>query len=145
MPQTAHFASARAELVVVERSADPIYIEGRQVGVKPGKYHRFSEHRCKVEGQGSIDFMRDRLKAPDGPEMWEIEASDVPPVIALLAEMATADTDRVRGILAAESDGPARAEVIDVARAILERSGVSERKPGAQLRTERARHETVTG
>lgn len=141
MPLTATFASLRAEQIVVERRAVPIFSEGRQIGVEPGKYHRFTEHRCKVEGQRAIDFMRDRMK--DGLEIWEIDASDVPPVNALLAELATADIERVREILAAESDGPARAEVIDVAKAVLERAGVAERKPGGQ-KPERTRHETVT-
>ena len=142
MPATAHFASARAELVVIEQSSNPIYEGGREVGTKPGRYHRFVNHRCKIEGQKAIDFMRDRMKAPDGPEIWELDATDVPPVNALLAEMATADVARVREILRAESDGPSRSEVIDVAKKVLDRAGASERPSGGQT-TGRARHEAA--
>lgn len=142
MPPTAHFASARASLLVVESPANPIFSNGRQIGVEPGKYHQFMEHRCKVIGQKSIDWLRDRMKAPDGPGLWEIDADDVPAVNALLAELATAPTERVREILHAEEDGPAREEIIAVARAVLERSGVAEQGPG--IRPKRTRHETVT-
>ena len=132
MPNTAHFASARAELIVVEHPNVPIYEGGREVGHKPGRYHRFIDHRCRVEGQKSIEFMRQRSKAPDGPELWELDATDAPPVEALLAELATADVARVRAILRAESDGPSRSVVIDTAQAVLERAGVAEKAPGGQ-------------
>lgn len=141
MPVTAHFASQRAELVIVERIARPIWSEGHRTGTEPGKYHEFSDHRCRVEGQKSIDFVREQIKG--GLEVWEIDATDVPPVEELLQELALADTDRVREILKAESDGPARAPVVDTAKAILDRAGVSEKKVGGQT-TERTRHETVT-
>lgn len=142
MTATAHFAAARSELIVVEHPAQPNYANGRQIGVTPGKYHYFTEHRATVTGQKSIDFMRERMKAPDGPDLWEIDADDVPAVNALLAELATAPTERVREILHAEEDGPAREEIIAVARAVLERSGVAEQGPG--IRPKRTRHETVT-
>jgi hypothetical protein len=132
MPATAHFASARAELTVIESSSSPIFEGGRQVGTKPGRYHHFSDHRCKIEGQKSIDFMRSRMKAPDGPDIWEIDASDVQPAEALLAELATAHVARVREILQAEIEGPARTVVIATAQAVLEHAGVAERNPGGQ-------------
>lgn len=141
MTATAHFAAARSELIVVEHPAQPNYANGRQIGVTPGKYHYFTEHRATVTGQKSIDFMRERMKAPDGPDLWEIDADDVPAVNSLLAELATAPTDRVREILAAEQSGPARTEILEVARRVLERSGVSEQKPGGM--PARSRHETV--
>jgi hypothetical protein len=143
MPSTAHFASARSDLIVVESSSVPLYEGGRQIGTRPGRYHRFVEHRCKVEGQKSIDFMRERIKAPDGPGIWELDATDVPPAEALLAELATADIQRVRAILKAETDGPARTLVIDTAQTVLKRAGAAERSPGGQA-PGRARHETVT-
>ena len=135
MPPTAHFASARAELTVVERASTPVYEGGKVIGTNPGRYHQFTAHRCKVEGQKSIDFLRARMKAPDGPDLWEIDASNVEPVNALLAELATADIDRVREILREESDGPSRSEVIDVAKAVLLRAGVSEKPVGGQRKT----------
>ena len=135
MPATAHFASARSELIVVERSSTPVFEAGRQVGVQPGRYHKFESHRCKVEGQKSIDFMRARMKAQDGPGIWEIDASDVETVEALLAEMATADVDRVREILAEEIDGPARPVIVATAQAVLTRAGVAEKAPGGQRKT----------
>jgi hypothetical protein len=140
MPSTAHFASARSDLIVVESSSVPQYEGGRLIGTKPGRLHRFAEHRCKVEGQKSIDFMRERIKAPDGPGIWELDASDVPPAEALLAELATADIGRVREILKAEGDGPARSVVIDTAQAVLKRADAAERPPGGQA-PGRARHE----
>jgi hypothetical protein len=143
MTVTAHFASARAELIVVERPAQPMYgSNGRLINTEAGKYHRFHEHRCRIEGQKSIDYVRDRMKAPDSPGLWEIDADDVPDVVSLLSELAVAPTDRVREILQAEEDGPSRDEVVAVAHAILERAGVSPRKPGGQP-TVRTRHETV--
>jgi hypothetical protein len=142
MPATAHFASARSELTVVESPAAPLFEGGRQIGTKPGRYHHFTQHRCKVEGQRAIDFIRARMKAPDGPDIWEIDASDVPPSEALLAELATADVARVRDILKAEEDGPARNVVITTAQAVLELAGVAQRPPGGQQL--KARHENVT-
>jgi hypothetical protein len=129
-PPTAHFASLRAELVVVEAPAEPIYIGGRQVGVKPGRYHRFHGHRCEVSGQKAIDFLRARINAPDALEAWELDASDVPEVTALLAELAVADIDRVRDILAAERQTSGRHVVLETCERILQRAGVSERKIG---------------
>lgn len=139
----AHFASLRGDLIVVETPAVPIWDGGRQVGTKQGKHHVFRDHHCTVEGQKSIDFMRDRMKAADGPEMWEMDgATDVPTAISLLAELALAPIDRVREILAAEEEGPARPEVIGTARAVLERAGVADRGPGAQKT--KPRHEVVS-
>lgn len=135
MPPTAHFASARAELTVVERASVPVYEGGKVIGTNPGRYHRFAAHRCKVEGQKSIDFMRTRMRAADGPELWEIDASDVEPVETLLAELATADIDRIREILREESDGPARSPVINLAKTLLQRAGVSEKPVGGQRKT----------
>jgi hypothetical protein len=129
-PPTAHFASLRAELVVVEASAEPIYVGGRQVGTKPGRYHRFHDHRCVVSGQKSIDFMRQRINAPDACEAWELDADDVPEVTALLAELATADTDRVRDILAGERGTANRRIVLETCERILQSAGVGERKVG---------------
>lgn len=137
MTATAHFASLQAELIVVERTANPKFSNGRQIGEEPGLYHRFKDHRCTVKGQGSIDYMRTRLKAADAPDMWELDASDVPEVTDLLAEMATADTDRVREILRDEESTANRMIVVQTARAVLQRSGVSELKPG-QKATARA-------
>ena len=74
MPATAYFTSRRSELIVIEKAAIPIYEGGQHVGVKPGKYHYFQDHRCKVEGQQSLDFMRERAAAVSGPEMWEVTA-----------------------------------------------------------------------
>lgn len=136
-PPTAHFASLRAELVVVETPAEPIYIGGRQTGVKPGKYHRFHDHRCMVSGQKSIDWMRQRMNAPDSLEAWELNADDVPEVTALLAELATADIDRVRDIVKAERETSNRHVVLDTCERILQRAGVSERRVGQK--------ETVVG
>jgi hypothetical protein len=141
MPTTAHFAAARAELIVIEQTAVILFDGGRQIGTKPGRYHRFVNHRCKVEGQKAIDFMRERMRAPDGPEIWELDATDVPPAEALLAELATADVSRVREILKAESDGPARSVVVATAQAVLERAGVAEKPRGGQAT--RTRHEPV--
>lgn len=139
----AHFASLRAELIVVEAPSVPIWDGGRQTGTKPGKLHVFRDHHCTVEGQKSIDYMRVRMKAPDGPEVWEMDgASDVPTTISLLSEMALAPLERVREILANEDAGPARPEVIATARAILDRSGLSEQGPGAQRA--KPRHEVVS-
>lgn len=139
---SATFASHRSDLIVVERPAAPVYEGGRIAATQPGKYHTFTEHRCRVEGQGSIDFMRNRLKAPDGPEIYELDASDVPAVNDLLRELATADISRVRQILKAETDGPARSEVIDTAKAVLEKANVPLRGPGRPA--EKTRHELVT-
>ena len=133
----AHFASLRSDLLVVEHSAQPEFVGGREVGTRPGRYHQFTEHRCTVSGKESIDHVRRRANAPDSPGIWEMDAADMPQVTDLLAELATADIDRVREILVDEEEGPKRQVVIDVCRRVLVRSNVSERRPG-----ERA---TVTG
>jgi len=130
---TATFAALRAEQIVVESPAVPEFSNGRQIGVRPGTYHAFKDHRCTVRGQKSIDFMRARSKANDGPEIYELEADDVPEVTALLAELATADTDRVRDILEAERKTSARRVILDTCERILQRAGVSERKPGQKV------------
>jgi hypothetical protein len=57
--------------------------------------------------------------------------------------MATADVQRVRAILKAETDGPSRGVVVETAQAVLKRAGAAERSPGGQA-SARARHETVT-
>ena len=139
MATVAQFASRRAELVIVEKPAVPQYEGGRLVGTTPGRYHQFSDHRLRVEGQKSIDFLRERAKAPDTPEIWEIDASDVPDSTALLVELATADLDRVREILAAEQAGPAREVVVDTCRSVLEKMDAAERGPGSVK--QRPRHE----
>lgn len=141
MTVAAHFASARSELVVVERPSVPMYEGGRLASTKPGKTHQFHEHRYKAEGQASIDFLRQRAKAPDGPEIWELEASDVPEEAALLAEMATADIRRVRQILRAEEAGPARQRILETCRSVLARAGVAERSPA---QPGKVRHEIVS-
>jgi len=141
MPVAAHFASARAELVIVERTARPIWSEGIRIGTEPGKYHEFQDHRCRVVDQQSIDFVRDQIK--NGLEAWELNADDVPTSSELLRELVLADVERVRDILAAEVAGPNRPEIVDTAREVLKRAGVSEKKVGGQSK-ERARHETVT-
>lgn len=133
----AHFASLRSGLLVVERSAQPRFVAGREVGVDPGRYHQFVEHRCTVSGKESIEHMRARANAPDSPGIWEMDAADLPEVTDLLSELATAEVDRVREILADEEDGPNRQVITDVCRRVLVRANVSERRPG-----ERA---TVTG
>ena len=137
MTETATFASRVGELVVIESPNVPIYEAGRQVGTKPGRRHQFSDHRCVVEGKRSIEYMRARAKAPDGPDIFEIDANDVPPTNVVLAELATADVERVREILADERDHADRQEVIAVAEAILDKAGASARKPGGQ------RHEVI--
>jgi hypothetical protein len=121
MPATAYFAARRSELLVVEKRAQPVYEGGRQVDTIPGVYHRFEDHRCKIEGQKSIDFMRARADASDGPEIWEISAYDAMPVVELLSEIAVASPERVEEILRVERDGPNRPEIIDTAEAVLER------------------------
>lgn len=136
-PPTAHFASLRSDLLVVERPAQPVFNNGRQTGTTPGLYHRFIEHRTIVRGQGSIDFMRGRMKAPDSPGLWELDATDVPEVTELLAELALADVDRIRDILQDEEQGAARMVVLETCRSVLQRMGASERKPGQKA--------TVTG
>jgi hypothetical protein len=130
MPPSAHFASLRSELVVVEKTSQPIFSNGKQIGQERGLYHRFSEHRCTVTGAPSIAFMRGRAQAMDSPGIWELDASDVPQVTDLLAEMATADVDRVREILQIEEAGPKRMVVLETCRAVLQRAGASERRPG---------------
>ena len=120
MTAVAYFASRTAQLVVVEKAAVPIYEGGRQVGSDPGKYHRFEDHRCKVEGQTSIDFMREREKAYDGPGVWEIGVNEAVPVIELLSELATAKRERVEEFLADEQAGPDRPEVVRVCEEILD-------------------------
>jgi hypothetical protein len=135
MTATAHFASLRSDLVVVEKSAQPVFSNGRQIGTEPGRYHRFTEHRCVVKGQTSIDFVRARAHAGDSPGLWELDADDVPEVTELLAEMTLADVDRVREILTAEESGPKRQIILETCRAVLQRSGVSERRPGERATT----------
>jgi hypothetical protein len=128
---TAHFMALRAELIVIERAAVPIFENGRQIGTEPAKTHKFTDHHCKVEGAKSIEFMRARTTAADGPEIWELDgASDVKPITDVLAELAVADVDRVREILAEEQDGPNRPAVLDTCRAVLDKIGIAERKPG---------------
>lgn len=143
MTATAVFASRRSNLIVIEHPAIPQYEGGRQVGTTPGKTWEFRDHQCTVSGQKSIDYMRERAKAADGPEMWELDATDVPSSVELLAELAVADVDRVREILAAEQAGPDRSEITTTAKAILEKVGVAERGPGAAKA--KPRHEVVTG
>lgn len=132
MPKTpvAYFASLRSDLLVVERCAEAQYAGGREVGTKPGRYHQFREHRATVTGAESIAHIRARAAAPDSPGIWEMAATDLPEVTDLLAELATADTDRVREILKEEEDGPERQVIMDVCRRVLLRSGVSERRQG---------------
>jgi hypothetical protein len=127
---TAHFASLRSDLVVVEKTAQPIFSNGRQISTDPGLYHRFAEHRCVVTGKDSIAFMRDRSQAHDSPGLWELNASDVPEVTDLLAELATADVDRVREIFAAEESTSRRPIILQTCSAVLQRAGVSVRKQG---------------
>jgi hypothetical protein len=136
MTPTAHFASLRTNLIVVEEPAQPVFSNGRQIRTDAGKYHVFQDHRCRVSGQKSIDYMRERCRASDAPGMWELDASDVPEVTALLAELATADTDRVREILAAEEKTAARMIVLETCRGVLQRSGLGELKPGQKPRTQ---------
>lgn len=130
MPPTAHFASLRSELQVVESTAQPVFNGGRQIGMTPGKYHQFREHRCEVKGDKSIAFMRARAKAHDSPGLWELDASDVVEVTDLLAELATADTDRVREILANEKETANRQVILETCVRVLQRAGVSDLKPG---------------
>src|SRR4051812_37813584 len=129
-PITAHFASLRSDLLVVERSAVPVYAGGREVGLEPGRYHQFHEHRCTIAGKESVEYMRERAHAADSPGIWEMDASDVQPVTDLLAELATADIDRVREILRDEEENAQRQVIIDVCRRVLVRSNASERRPG---------------
>jgi hypothetical protein len=137
MTATAHFAALRSDLIVVEKTTQPVFSGGRQIGSEPGIYHRFTEHRCTVKGQRAIDFLRARSQAGDSPGLWELDADDVPEVTELLAEMATADVDRIRDIVSVEENGPKRPIILETARAVLQRSGVSERRPGERT--------TVTG
>lgn len=129
-PPTAHFASLRSELLVVESNAQPQFSGGRQTGMTPGVYHTFNEHRCVVKGQRSIDYMRARATAPDSPGLWELDADDVPEVTALLSELALADVDRVRDILQNEEQTANRMIVLETCRSVLQRMGAAERKPG---------------
>jgi hypothetical protein len=133
---TAHFASLRSELIVVESPANPVFSNGRQIRTEPGKYHAFRDHRCKVTGQASIDFMRERSRAHDAPGLWELDASDVPEVTSLLAELALADVGRVREILAAETATAQRMVIIETCQAVLQRAGAAELKPGQRPRTQ---------
>lgn len=130
MTATAHFASLRSDLIVVEKTAQPVFSHGRQISEEPGVYHNFREHRCVVKGQGHIDYMRGRLRAPDAPEMWELDASDVPEITELLAEMATAEIDRVREIRANEEATSNRQIILQTCDAVLQRAGVSPLKSG---------------
>ena len=127
----AHFASRRSDLLIVERPAVPQYEGGRLIGTTPGRYHQFEDHRLRVEGQKTIDFLRGRMKAVNSPEIWEIDATDVPPSTELLVELVTAEIPRVREILAAEEAGPARSEVVRACRSALEKMNVAERGPGS--------------
>ena len=126
----AYFASLRSDLIVVERPAQVEFSNGREIGTRQGRYHEFKEHRCTVRGAESIAHLRARANAVDSPGIWEMSANDLPEVTDLLAELATADTDRVREILKDEQDGPERQVIMDVCRRVLVRSGVSERKTG---------------
>jgi type IV secretory pathway VirD2 relaxase len=135
MTATAHFASLRSELIVVERTAQPVFSNGRQISEEPGVYHRFRDHRTVVKGQGHIDFMRSRLRAPDAPEMWELDADDVPEITELLAELATADIDRVREIRANEEGTSRRQIILQTCDAVLQRAGVSPLRAGQQKAT----------
>jgi hypothetical protein len=130
----AHFASRRSELLVVERPASPVYEGGKLIATSPGRYHEFHDHRLRVEGQKTIDFIRSRAQAEDGPEIWELDATDVAPTTELLAELATADVARVREILAVELDGPAREPVVQTCKAVLEKMGAAERGPGGSVK-----------
>jgi hypothetical protein len=130
MTPTAHFASLRSDLLVVESPSQPEFSNGRQINVRPGRYHQFAEHRCVVASQKSIDYLRARAKAHDSPGIWELDASDVPEITDLLAELALADVDRVREILQAEEQGPARMIVLETCQRVLQRMGASERKIG---------------
>lgn len=130
MPPSAHFASLRSDLIVIERTATPSFSQGKQIGIEPGRYHKFADHRCTVTGEKSIAFMRGRTQAPDSPGIWELDASDVQPVTDILAELATADVDRVREILQTEEAGPKRQIVLETTRAVLQRAGVADRRPG---------------
>jgi hypothetical protein len=127
---TAHFASLRADLIVVEKTAQPVFSQGRQIATEPGHYHKFAEHRCVIKGQKSIDFLRARSQANDSPGLWELDASDVPEVTELLAELATAEIDRVREILSDEEAGPKRMVILETCQAVLQRAGVSPRRSG---------------
>jgi hypothetical protein len=130
---TAHFASLRADLVVVAQPAQPVFSNGRQIRLDSGVYHQFREHRCQVKGQGHIDFMRSRLRAPDAPEMWELDATDVPEITGLLAELALADVDRVREVLASERSTANRQIVLETCQRVLQRHGVSENATGHKV------------
>lgn len=142
MPVTAHFVSQRSELIVIERPSVPVWDGGRQTGTTPGKYHRFNDHQLTVEGQKSVDFLRERMKADDSPGIYEMDgASDVPLSIELLRELATAEIPRVREILSFEREGPNRPEIVETCETIIERAGVSPKAPGAPK--QRPRHEVI--
>jgi hypothetical protein len=93
-----------------------------------------------VKGQTSIDFLRARSQANDSPGLWELDADDVPEVTELLAEMATADVDRVREILSDEEAGPKRMIILETCRPSCSAPGVSERRPGREGRRSRDEH-----
>lgn len=133
MTATATFASLRSDLMIVEESAQPVFSGGRQIRTDPGVIHHFKDHRCIVKGAKSIEFIRQRIKMPDAPEVWELDASDVVEVTALLAELATAETDRVRDIRKAEVATSNRQIVLETCDRILQRAGVSERRPGEKV------------
>jgi hypothetical protein len=135
MTATAHFASLRSDLIVVENTAQPEFSNGRQISERPGTYHFFKEHRCVVTGQAHIDFMRARLRAPDAPEMWEIDATDVPEITALLSELATAEIDRVREIRSEEEKTANRQLILQTCDAVLQRAGASPLKQGQHKAT----------
>lgn len=135
MTATAHFASLVPNLIVVESTAQPEFSHGRQIGERPGVYHQFEDHRCVVKGQAHIDFMRSRLRAPNGAAMWEIDADDVQPVTDLLAELAIADIDRVREIRADEERTANRQIIIQTADKVLQRAGSSPLAPGQHKAT----------
>ncbi len=129
-PAKAHFASLRSELLVVEAPSMPEFSNGRQIGVRAGVYHQFHDHRCVVNGQKSIDYMRARAKSANSPGLWELDADDVPEVTELLAELVLADVDRVRDILEAERQTANRQIILETCHAVLNRMGASERRVG---------------
>jgi hypothetical protein len=59
----------------------------------------------------------------------------VPEVTDLLAELATADVDRVREILADERKSSNREIIIHTCDSVLQRHGASERRPGQKVVT----------
>jgi len=125
-PAKATFASLRSELIVIEEPRQPIYEGGRLVNWTKGKRHDFHEHTLVVEGQRSIEFIRERSKAEDGPGIFEIEGSDLVPITDLLLELTTANVDRIREILLNERETANRAVIVEACENVLNRMGVSE-------------------